>query len=612
MAVQGSRKKRRARNKKKKELLKQQEIKVKAALEKQQREKNDNKDEEVGMEPLAEEMEQVLEDVFKKYTKPKTKVIVENTQESAFQAEFSSVSKDMLQDKAEKEKSVTKEADVANAKDKVLSNKQKKKLRRLKIAELKQFVTRPDLVEEHDCNAADPRLLIFLKCQRNTIPVPEHWGRKRKYLQGKRGFEKPPFELPAFIKNTGITAIRDEQLRIYSEKTRKQKQRSQRSGAKGKMAIEYQTLHDAFFVHQSKPPLTTFGDCYYEQKEKEMKFRMFQPGKLSDRLKKALAMPATWRVISPSGIPVYDDLEEEKPREGQILAQGTELSWDETSADGKWIKIVRPVNGWIQCKDDSNKVYGKQVEHNCPTPWLIAQQRFGPPPAYPDLKIPGLNSPIPTGHEYGYDQGQWGKPPIGRDGRPLYGNPFDIFRESDFNSLQPKMHWGDLEEVSDEESSEEEEESSDEEEEEVEEGIRSTVSGTGTESGLDTGLNTATSMGSRSADEINLRKKGTDTADSEKSLFQRVPERSTTGSARGFFPSAKKYDINTMEAGKDEQVGFQQGVDVALDPEDMDNEQKLKRKFEDAIADTADLPIPKRRKGSRFDRGRDKEYDVKF
>ena len=65
-------------------------------------------------------------------------------------------------------------------------------------------------------------------------------SRKRKYLQGKRGFEKPPFELPAFIKNTGITAIRDEQLRIYSEKTRKQKQRSVRGGARGKMAINYQ------------------------------------------------------------------------------------------------------------------------------------------------------------------------------------------------------------------------------------------------------------------------------------------------------------------------------------------------------------------------------------
>merc|ERR1712196_460881 len=60
--------------------------------------------------------------------------------------------------------------------EKPLSNRQKKERRRLKIAELKQLVDRPDIVEEHDCNSADPRLLIFLKCQRNTIPVPEHWG----------------------------------------------------------------------------------------------------------------------------------------------------------------------------------------------------------------------------------------------------------------------------------------------------------------------------------------------------------------------------------------------------------------------------------------------------
>ena len=32
-----------------------------------------------------------------------------------------------------------------------------------------------------------------------------------------------------------------------------------------------------------------------------------------------------------------------------------------------------------------------------PPPWLIAMQRFGPPPSYPNLKIPGLNAPIPEG-----------------------------------------------------------------------------------------------------------------------------------------------------------------------------------------------------------------------
>ena len=35
---------------------------------------------------------------------------------------------------------------------------------------------------------------------RNTVPVPRHWSYKRKYLQGKRGIEKPPFDLPDFIK----------------------------------------------------------------------------------------------------------------------------------------------------------------------------------------------------------------------------------------------------------------------------------------------------------------------------------------------------------------------------------------------------------------------------
>jgi len=47
-----------------------------------------------------------------------------------------------------------------------------------------------------DVTAADPKLLVHLKSYRNTVPVPPHWSQKRKYLQAKRGIEKPPFELP--------------------------------------------------------------------------------------------------------------------------------------------------------------------------------------------------------------------------------------------------------------------------------------------------------------------------------------------------------------------------------------------------------------------------------
>lgn len=52
---------------------------------------------------------------------------------------------------------------------------------------------------------------INLKClqaTRNTVPVPRHWCYKRKYLQGKRGIEKAPFELPDFIRATGIEDMR--------------------------------------------------------------------------------------------------------------------------------------------------------------------------------------------------------------------------------------------------------------------------------------------------------------------------------------------------------------------------------------------------------------------
>ena len=34
------------------------------------------------------------------------------------------------------------------------------------------------------------------------MPVPRHWCFKRKYLQGKKGIEKPPFDLPDFINKT--------------------------------------------------------------------------------------------------------------------------------------------------------------------------------------------------------------------------------------------------------------------------------------------------------------------------------------------------------------------------------------------------------------------------
>ncbi len=215
-------------------------------------------------------------------------------------------------------------------KDKSKLSKRKQKLAsRLSVAALKQLVNRPDVVEMHDVTAQDPKLLVNLKAARNTVPVPRHWCAKRKYLQGKRGFEKPPFELPDFIKRTGIQTMREAVQEKDANKSLKQKMREKARPKMGRIDIDYQKLHDAFFKWQTKPRMTTHGDLYFEGKELEAKLKEKKPGNLTDELRIALGMPT-----------------------------------------------------------------GPNAE-KVPPPWLIAMQRYGPPPSYPSLKIPGLNAPIP-------------------------------------------------------------------------------------------------------------------------------------------------------------------------------------------------------------------------
>ena len=84
--------------------------------------------------------------------------------------------------------------DEANGK---LSKKKLKILNRVSVAELKQAVQRPDVIEAHDVTSSDPHLLVYLKAYRNSVPVPRHWSSKIKYLQRKRGTEKPPFKVRA-------------------------------------------------------------------------------------------------------------------------------------------------------------------------------------------------------------------------------------------------------------------------------------------------------------------------------------------------------------------------------------------------------------------------------
>jgi len=272
--------------------------------------------------------------------------------------------------------------------------KERKHLKRLKVAVLKQLVTRPDVVDIHDVNSHDPLLLVFLKSYRNTVPVPKHWSQKRKYLQGKRGVEKTVFQLPENIANTGIAKLRAAYAEKEAHKKVKSKQRERMLPKMHKMDINYQILHDAFFKNQVKPKLTSYGDLYFENKEFEVKLKNKRPGELSDELKRALGMPA-----------------------------------------------------------------------GAPPPWLINMQRYGPPPSYPNLRVPGLNAPIPPGAQFGYHPGGWGKPPVDELGRPLYGDVFGTAQpEPPPEISQPidRKRWGEIE------PEEEEEEESEEEPEEKE------------------------------------------------------------------------------------------------------------------------------------------------
>lgn len=164
-----------------------------------------------------------------------------------------------------------------------MSKRRQRKMNRLSVAELKRLVRKPEVVDWVDVSATDPKLLVEIKSHRNTIPIPPHWSQKRDYLQGKRGIEKAPFQLPSeltqvwpatltflpnlfvalgFIADTGIATQRDAVKEKEEGQTLKGKTRERVQPKMGKIDIDYQKLHDAFFKFQTKPPMTEFGELY--------------------------------------------------------------------------------------------------------------------------------------------------------------------------------------------------------------------------------------------------------------------------------------------------------------------------------------------------------------
>ncbi|KDR81359.1 hypothetical protein GALMADRAFT_113566 [Galerina marginata CBS 339.88] len=417
---------------------------------------------------------------------------------------------------------------------KPLSKKKARKMARLTVAELKQLVKKPEVVEWTDVTAADPRLLLHLKSYRNTVPIPIHWSAKRDYLQGKRGIEKPPFQLPAYIADTGIATMRDAVKEKEANMSLKAKTRERVQPKMGKVDIDYQKLHDAFFKFQTKPPVTGFGEMYYEGKEFETSLKEKRPGDLSPELVEALSIPPL-----------------------------------------------------------------------APPPWLISMQRFGPPPSYPTLRIPGLNAPIPEGAQWGFHPGGWGKPPLDEYNRPLYGDVFGVLpKAGDSGVGEPidKDLWGELEP----EEEEEEEDESEEESEEEESTEPAPADGLQTPSGLETpsGMTSVVSTvagGLETPDFLELRKGRSVSEAMEpsgpRSLYQVVPEKQT--SVRGLMGSERGYDVSAVAGAPIPVLGDERGtkrkangVDISLDAGELEglSEEELRRKYDAHARGNAGVP----------------------
>jgi len=75
-----------------------------------------------------------------------------------------------------------------------MSKRKLKKLTRLSVAELKQLVNRPDVVEMHDVTARDPKLLVQLKAHRNTVQVNGFELQFTRYINKYVGAEALVFQ----------------------------------------------------------------------------------------------------------------------------------------------------------------------------------------------------------------------------------------------------------------------------------------------------------------------------------------------------------------------------------------------------------------------------------
>ncbi|KAF7186070.1 Pre-mRNA-splicing factor [Pseudocercospora fuligena] len=272
-------------------------------------------------------------------------------------------------------------------------------------------------------------------------------------------------------------------------------------------------------------------------------------------------------------------------RYGEVYYEGKEF---ETN-----LRHLRPGELSEELKEALNMPPG------APPPWLINQQKVGPPPSYPALKIPGLNAPPPPGAQWGFHPGGYGKPPVDDQNRPLFGG--DVFGLADMKDdsnqkdagveAVDKSLWGELQPPQ-EESDEEEEEDEDEEEEEEEDdesgrrtGLETPYGGTETPGGITSTVPTDFPGGRGMPDDVNLRKQryGTETETSNHPRAAGTVLNERNIRAEGFFGGERAYDLsgnsNVPVLGQEDRSKKRKAgdVDVSMDVEALVRDGKMSK-----------------------------------
>ncbi|KAG0656424.1 hypothetical protein C6P45_002717 [Maudiozyma exigua] len=209
------------------------------------------------------------------------------------------------------------------------SRKKLRKQNKPTLSELKSSVIHPEVIEWYDCDAPYPQLLAYVKSQKNVVPVPSHWQTKREYLSGRSLLSKKPFELPDIIKMTDIEQMRSTLPSVENERSLKELSRATVQPKASSLDIDYKKIYNIFF-------------------------------KIGAKWKQDLLLP-------------FGDMYYENRNLGE------ESQWRKMKKDkmpGQLSKGLRDAMG---------------LEEGQLPPWCTVMNEVGMPPAYPDMKIAGIN-----------------------------------------------------------------------------------------------------------------------------------------------------------------------------------------------------------------------------